>query len=99
MATRNIGTRGKPTSPLHLGVSDLEHILKEARQLRKTQASPSMFTPEHSTLKSPFTYSEEKKQSLSWSIPSIPVNSFRFFTNPQSYKKEKTKSPGKIPLF
>ena len=39
MATRKIGTRGKPTSPLHLGVKDLEQILKEARQIRKSLAT------------------------------------------------------------
>ena len=99
MATRKIGTRGKPTSNLHLSVLDLEHILKEARQLKKNQSSSSLFTLEQSTLKSPFTYSKGEKQSLSWSIPSIPVSSFQIFTIPWSYKKEKTKSPGKIPLF
>ena len=76
MAARNIGTGGRPSSPLHLGVSDPEHILKESRQLRKTQSSPSLFTLEQSILKSPFTYFEEEKQSLSWSIPSIPDKFF-----------------------
>ena len=65
MATRNIGTRGKPTSPLHLGVSDPEHILKESRKLQKSQSSPSLITPEQLKLKSPFAYSEEEKQNLS----------------------------------
>ena len=50
-------------------------------------------------MKSPFTYFEEEKQSLSWSIPSIPIGNFQVFTNPQSYKKDKTESLGKIPLF
>ena len=82
-----------------MGVSDPEHILKEARQLRKTHSSPSLFTPEKSTLKSPFTYSKGEKQSISWSIPSIPVSCFQVFTNPQFYKKAKNESPGKISLF
>ena len=87
MDTKNIGTRGKPTSPLHLGVSDPEHILKEARQIRRSQSSPSLFTPEQLNLKSPFAYSEEEKQNMSWIIPSILVETFQIFTNPQSYKK------------
>ena len=99
MATRKIGTRGKPTSPLHLGVSDLEHILKEAIQIQKYQSSPSLCTLDQFDLVLPFTHSEEEKQNLSWSIPTIPVDSFQVFTNPQSYKKEKTESLGKIPLF
>ena len=99
MATKKIVTRGRPTSPLHLGVSELEQILKEARQLRKIYSSPSLLTPEQSISRSPFTYFEEEKQSLSWSIPFILVSSFQVFTNPQSYKKAKTESPSKIPFF
>ena len=87
MATRKIGTRGKPTSPLHLGVSDPEHILKEDTQLRKYHSYPSLFTPEHLKLKSPFAYLEEEKQNLSWLIPSILVETFQNFINPWSYKK------------
>ena len=85
MATRKIGTRGKPTSPLHLGVLDLEQILKEARKIRKYQSSPSLFTHDQFDLVLPFTHSEEEKQNLSWSIPTIPVDSFQVFTNPWSY--------------
>ena len=36
---------------------------------------------------------------MSWSIPTLPVSSFQVFTEPQSFKKEKTQSPGNIPLF
>ena len=31
--------------------------------------------------------------------PTIPVSNFQIFTDPQSFKKAKTLSPGKIPLF
>ena len=82
MATRNTGTRGKPTSPLHLGVSDLEQILKESRKIQKTQTSPSLCTPDQFELVSPFSHSKEEKQNMSSSIPSILVRIFRVFTNP-----------------
>ena len=36
VATKGVGTRGRPSSPLHLGVSDLEKILKEARKIRRS---------------------------------------------------------------
>ena len=58
-----------------------------------------MCTPDQFDLVLPFAHLEEEKQNLSWSIPTIPVDSFQVFTNPQSYKKEKIESPGKIPLF
>ena len=32
VASKNTGTRGNPSSPLNPGVSDPEHILKEARR-------------------------------------------------------------------
>ena len=31
--------------------------------------------------------------------PTIPVSNFQIFTDPQSFKKAKTLSPRKIPLF
>ena len=85
MATTKVGTRGKPNSPLHLGVSDPEQILKEARQIQKSQSSPSLFTPDQLESASSFAYSEfqsEEKQNLSWLVPSIPVETFHIFTNP-----------------
>ena len=87
MATRKIGTRGKPTSPLHLGVSNPEKIFKEARQIQKSQSSPSLCTLDQFDLVLPFAHLEEEKQNLSWSIPTIPVDNFQVFTKPQSYKK------------
>ena len=87
VATRRIGTRRKPTSPLHLGNSDPKHILKEARKIQRSQSSPYLCTFDIFYLVSPFSHSEEKKESLSWSIPSIPVSSFQVFTDPQSFKK------------
>ena len=57
MATKKIGTRGKPTSPLHLGVSYLEQIFKEGRQIQKSQSSPSLFTTDQLESASSFAYS------------------------------------------
>ena len=82
-----------------MGVSDLEHILKESRQIQKYQSSPSLCTVDQFDLVLPFAHLEEEKQNLSWSIPTIPVDSFQVFTNLWSYKKAKTESLGKIPLF
>ena len=86
VATRNIGTRGKPTSPLHLGVSDPEQILKKARQIRRSQSSPSLFSPDQLELASSFAFpefqTEEEIQNLSWLVPSTPVDTFQIFNNP-----------------
>ena len=80
MATRKIGTRVKPTSPLHLGVLDLEHILKESRKIQRYLSSPSLFTPGQLESSSSFTYSklktEEGKQNISWLVPSTLVENF-----------------------
>ena len=34
-----------------------------------------------------------------WLKPIIPENTFQVFTNPETFLKAKTTSPGKIPLF
>ena len=73
--------------------------MKEGRQILKYQSSPSLCTLDQFDLFLPFAHSEEEKQILSWSIPTIPVDSFQVFINPQSYKKAKTESLGNIPLF
>ena len=99
MATRRIGTRRKPTSPLHPGIPDPKHILKEARKIQRSQSSPALYTSEFFDLISLFSHSEEKKESLSWSIPTLLVSSFQVFADPQSFKKTKSQSPRKIPLF
>ena len=103
MATRKIGTRGKPTSPLHLGVSDPEHILKEARKIQRCLSSPSLFTLGQLESASSFTYFElktkEGKQNISWLVPSTPVETFQILTTPLSIQKTKTEVPCKTPLF
>ena len=93
MATRKIGTRGRPTSPLHSGVSYLEKILKESIQIRISQSSCSFLTPDQLESASSFAYSElqseEEKQNLSWLVPSTPVETFQIFTKTLSCQKNK----------
>ena len=77
MGTKNIGTRVKPTSPLHSGVSNPKQILKEAIKIRRSLFSPSLFTPGQLQSASSFTYLElkieEVKQSISGLAPSTSV--------------------------
>ena len=46
MATRGVGTRNRPTSPLQLGVADPEQILKTARKIRISQSLPALCDPD-----------------------------------------------------
>ena len=76
MATKGVGTRGRPTSPLHLGVSDLEQILKEAREIKKSQSSLALCRPHEIDLLSTFSLAKEEKKDSSWLTPTIPHSSF-----------------------
>ena len=66
MASRKRGTRGKPTSPLHLGVSDPEQILIKARQKLSSSSSgryqypPSIDIPDQ--LASPYANLQLEKE-------------------------------------
>ena len=99
VATRGVGTRNKPTSPLQLGVTDPEQILKMARKIRRSQSLLALCEPDHlgGSLNSALLRKEE--ETSPWLKPTIPDSSFQVFTNPQSYIKAKTASAGKIPLF
>ena len=46
MATRGVGTRNRPTSPLQLGVADPEQILKTTRKIRRSQSLPALCDPD-----------------------------------------------------
>ena len=41
----------------------------------------------------------KEEETSPWLKPIIPNSNFQVFTNPQSFRKAKTVSPGKIPLF
>ena len=99
MATKGVGTRSRPSSPLQLGVSNLEKILKTVRKIKRPQSSPSLCNPDQIDLLSPFSMSKEEEQNSSWLKPTIHVSNFHIFTDPRSFKKAKALSPGKIPLF
>ena len=99
MATKGVGTRSRPSSPLQLGISDLEQILKTARKIKKSQSSPALCNPDQLDISSPFSILKEEEQDSSWLKATIPLSNFQVFTNPQSFKKEKIISPRKIPLF
>ena len=51
MAPKKVGTRAKPSSPLHPGILDPEQILKEARQRLNSTPSEKFVHP--STLEIP----------------------------------------------
>ena len=42
---------------------------------------------------------KREEETSPWLKPIIPVSNFQVFTDPQSFKKAKSVSPGKIPLF
>ena len=81
MATKGVGTRNKPSSPLQLGVLDPEQILKIARRIRRSQSSPALCNPDQLDI------SEE--ETSPWLKPIITVSNFQVFTDPQSFKKVK----------
>ena len=93
VATRGIGTRNRPTSPLQLGVTDPEQILKTTRKIRRSQSLPALCDPNQ------LGGSLHSAETSPWIKPTIPESYFQVFTNPQSFLKAKTASPGKIPLF
>ena len=82
MATKGLGTRSRPSSPLHLGVLDSEKILKTTRKIKKSQSSPDLCNPDQIELLSPFSFAKEEEQDSSWLKPTIPVSSFQILTDP-----------------
>ena len=61
MDSKNIGTRGNPSSPLNPGVSDLEQLLKEARR--------NLISTSSEKLKQPAAL--EIPESISFPVPSL----------------------------
>ena len=99
MATRGVGTRNKPTSPLQLGVTDPKQILRIERKIRISQSLPSLSNPDQLNGSLASSVSRKEDETSPWVKPTIPDSSFQIFTNPQSFLKAKTSSPGKIRLF
>ena len=99
MATRGVGTRNRPTSPLHSGVSNPEQILKTTRKFRRSQSLPALCDSDQLGGLSHLALLGKEEENSPWLKPIVPDSSFQIFTNPQSFKKAKTASPGKLPLF
>ena len=99
MDTTGIGTTNRPTSPLQLGVTDPEQILKTARKIRRSQSLAALCDPDQLGSSSHSALLRKEEETSPWLKPIIPDSSFQIFTNPQSFKKAKVASPGKIPLF
>ena len=99
MASRGVGTRNRPTSPLQLGVTDPEQILRTARNIRRSQSLPSLSDPEKLDGSLASSVSRKEEETSPWVKPTIPDSSFQIFTNPQSFIKAKTASLGNTPLF
>ena len=99
MSIRGVGTRNRPTSPLQLGVTDPEQILRTARNIRKSQSLPSLSDPNQLDGSLSSSVSRKEEEISPWVKPKIPDNSFQLFTNLQSFRKAKNASLGKIHLF
>ena len=89
MASKNIGTRGNPASPLNPGVSDPEQLLKEVRRnlistsLEKFKQPTALEIPESSSIPVPSfnPHSEKGKEELDLLFTPSQVDNFRIFTN------------------
>ena len=81
MATKVVGT-SRPSSPLQLGVSDPDQILKTARKIKRSQSFPTLCNLDQIDLLSPFFVSKEEEQDSSWLKPTIPVSNFQIFIDP-----------------
>ena len=99
MATRGIGTRNRPISPLQLGVTDPEQILNIARKIRISQSLPSLCDLDQLDGSLPSSVLRKEEETSPWLKPIIPDSNFQIFTDPQSFRKSKATSPSKIPLF
>ena len=100
MASKRIGIRGNPSSPLNPGVSDSEQILKEARKILSSTSSGKFKHP--STLEilesSQFLlptfdpHSEKGKEELDSLFTPSQFEYFQVFTNPLLYEEVKAKA-------
>ena len=86
MATRGIGTRNRPISPLQLGVSGPEQILKIARKIRRSQSLPALCDPDQLDGSSPLSVLRKEEETSPWLKPIIPVK-FSLILNPLERKK------------
>ena len=67
--------------------------------MRRSQSLPALCDPDQLGGLSQSALLGKKEENSPWLKPIIPDSNFQIFTNPQSFIKAKTASPGKIPLF
>ena len=84
---------------MQLGVTDPEQILKTTRKIRRYHSLPSLCDPDQLDGSLPSSVLRKEEENSPWLKPIFPDSSFQVFTDPQSFRKAKTTSPGKIPLF
>ena len=82
MATIGVGTRNRPTSPLQLGVTDPEQILKTARKIRRSQSLLALCDFDQLGGSSHSALLRKEEETLPWLKPIIFYSSFQVFTNP-----------------
>ena len=80
-----------------MGVTDPEQILKIERNIRRSQSLPC--DPNQLGDSSLSSVLRKEEETSPWLKPIFPDSSFQVFTDPQSFRKAKKVSPGKIPLF
>ena len=76
MATKGVGKRSRPSSPLQLGVSDPEQILKRTRKIERSQSSSALYNRDQLDISSPFFVLKGEEQDSSWLNPTIPITNF-----------------------
>ena len=97
VASKKIGTRGNPSSPLNPGVPDPEQLLKEARRRlistssEKFKYPSALEIPESSSIPVPSfdPYSEKGKEELDMLFTPSQIDDFQVFTNPLLSEKVK----------
>ena len=73
--------------------------MKTTRKIRRYDSLLALCDPDELDGSSPLSVLRKEEETSPWLKPIIPVSNFQVFTDPQSFKKAKTVSPGKIPLF
>ena len=97
MASKKLGNRGNPSSPLNLGVSDPAQLLKEARRnlistsSKKFKRPAALEIPKSSSIPIPSfdPHSEKGREELDLLFTPSQIDNFRVFTNPLLSKKVK----------
>ena len=90
MASKKIGTRGNPSSPLNPGVSDPEELLRETRRNLVSTSSEKFKLPDNLEIPEAASFpipslnpqSEKGREELDLLFTPLKVDNLRVFTNP-----------------